>query len=111
MYLWRGVDRIDLTFGDKPNGVIRKLVNVKDHIFVSTNTCNLYHGKVSHDENISPPTLVLKRIEFTAMDIASNSDHLFVVKDDGCVVKILPDGMNVVETIVLKEDVKYCSHG
>ncbi|KAL0852518.1 hypothetical protein ABMA27_017037 [Loxostege sticticalis] len=104
MYLWRGVDRIDVTFGDKPNGIVQKLVNVKNHIFVSTNTCNLYHGEISNDDNISSTNLVLKRIEFVAVDIASNSDYLFVVKNDGCVVKIVPDSMSIVETIVLRED-------
>lgn len=112
MYLWRGVDKVELTFGDRPNGVVRKLVNVNDHIFVSTSTFNLYHGEVSADNgSISSPALVLKRIEFTAVDIASNSDHLFVVNDEGFVLKINPGTLRVVDTIVLKEDIKFCSHG
>ena len=112
MYLWRGVDKVDLTFGDKPNGVVKKLVNVKDHIFVSTTTYNLYHGEVTTmDDNIVVPNLVLKHVEFSAVDIATNSDHLFVVNSEGYVVKIDPDSLSIVDTIVLNDDIKFCSHG
>nr|XP_012139045.1 PREDICTED: alsin isoform X2 [Megachile rotundata] len=110
MHLWRGVDKLSYTFGDKPNGIICRLVAIKDHIFVATTTNNLYYGEVSVLEN-SPPTLVFKRAQFEVVDIASNSDYLFIVDNNGHVLKVNPQDMSLVDTIVLKEEVKCCRHG
>lgn len=111
MYLWRGADKLSFAFGDKPNGVICKLVTVKDHIFAATTTNNLYHGEVSLREDTSSPALVFKRAQFDVVDLASNSEHLFVVNTSGHVLKVNPQDMSVVDSIILKEEVKYCSHG
>ncbi|XP_076168851.1 amyotrophic lateral sclerosis 2 isoform X2 [Ptiloglossa arizonensis] len=110
MHLWRGVDKLSYTFGDKPNGIICRLITIKDHIFVATTSNNLYHGEVSFLED-SPPSLVFKRAQFDVVDIASNSEHLFIVDNNGHVLKINPQDMSVVDTIILKEEVKCCSHG
>lgn len=111
MYLWRGVEKISYTFGDQPNGLICKLASVKDHVFVSTTTNNLYHGLVSQIDSDSPPSLTFKRAQFYAVDIATNSDHLFVVNSDGQVLKVNPNDMTVIDTITLREEPKSCSHG
>ncbi|KAG7208800.1 hypothetical protein KM043_014993 [Ampulex compressa] len=110
MHLWRGVDKLSFTFGDKPNGIICKLVTIKDHIFVATTTNNLYHGEVLLSEE-SAPTLTFKRAQFDVIDIASNSEHLFIINNYGHVLKVNPQDLTVVDTIILKEDVKCCSHG
>lgn len=110
MYLWRGVDKLSFAFGDKPNGVICKLVTVKDHIFAATTTYNLYYGEVSFRESACP-ALIFKRAQFDVVDLASNSEHLFVVNTNGHVLKVNPQDMSVVDSIILKEEVKYCSHG
>ena len=110
MYLWRGADKLSFTFGDKPNGVICKLITVKDHIFAVTTTNNLYHGEVSFRDGASP-MLVFKRAQFDVVDLASNSEHLFIVNTNGHVLKVNPQDMSVVDSIILKEEVKYCSHG
>ncbi|XP_076245816.1 amyotrophic lateral sclerosis 2 isoform X2 [Calliopsis andreniformis] len=57
------------------------------------------------------PTIVFKRAQFEVIDIASNSEHLFIVDNNGHVLKINPKDMNVVDTIILKDEVKCCSHG
>ncbi|XP_029056491.2 alsin [Osmia bicornis bicornis] len=110
MHLWRGVDKLSYTFGDKPNGIICRLVTVKDHIFVATTSNSLYYGEVAFLEN-SPPTLVFKRAQFEVVDIASNSDYLFIVDNNGHVLKVNPQDMSIVDTIILKEEVKCCRHG
>ncbi|XP_053978355.1 alsin [Hylaeus volcanicus] len=110
MHLWKGVDKLSYTFGDKPNGIICRLVTVKDHIFVATTCNNLYHGEVSFLEG-SPLSLIFKRAQFDVVDIASNSEHLFIVDNNGHVLKINPEDMSIVDTIILKDEVKYCSHG
>ncbi|XP_050465644.1 alsin [Cataglyphis hispanica] len=110
MYLWRGADKLSFTFGDKPSGVICKLVTIKDHIFVATTTNNLYYGEVSFPENTCP-MLILKRAQFDVIDVASNSEHLFIVNTKGHVLKVNPQDMSVIDLIILKEEVKYCSHG
>lgn len=110
MYLWRGADKLSFAFGDKPNGIICKLVTIKDHIFVVTTTNNLYHGEVSFSENICP-MLIFKRAQFDVIDVASNSEHLFIVNTKGHVLKVNPQDMSVIDLIILKEEVKYCSHG
>ncbi|XP_043251170.1 alsin isoform X2 [Colletes gigas] len=110
MHLWKGVDKLSYTFGDKPNGIICKLVTIKDHIFVATTSNNLYHGEVLFPED-SPSSLVLKRAQFDVVDIASNSEHLFIVDNNGHVLKINPQDMSVEHTIILKEEITCCSHG
>lgn len=110
MHLWRGSDKLPFTFGDKPNGIICKLVTVKDHIFVMTTTSNLYHGEVSFQDG-ARPVLTFKRAQYDVIDVASNSEYLFIVNINGHVLKVNPQDMSVVDTIILKEEVKYCSHG
>ncbi|XP_014478813.1 PREDICTED: alsin [Dinoponera quadriceps] len=110
MHLWRDADKLSFTFGDKPNGVICKLVTIKDHIFVATTTSNLYHGEVSF-QNDTCSVITFRRAQFDVIDVASNSEHLFIVNTNGHVLKVNPQDMSVVDTIILKEEVKYCSHG
>lgn len=110
MHLWRGVDKLSYTFGDKLNGTICRLVTIKDHIFIATTSSNLYHGEVSFLTD-GPPVLVFQRAEFEVIDIASNLEYLFIVDNNGHVLKINPQDMSVIDTIILKEEVKCCSHG
>lgn len=110
MHLWRDADKLSFTFGDKPNGIICKLVTIKDHIFVATTTNNLYHGEASFQKDTCP-IITFRRAQFDVIDVASNSEHLFIVNTNGHVLKVNPQDMNVVDTIILKEEVKYCSHG
>ena len=115
MCLWRGINKVFFKFEDPLNGCISKLKNVKDVIFLSTTTFDLYHGTVSFEENSSSDTgsytVTLRRAQFHAVDIASNSEYLFVVNAEGHVLKINPQDLSVVQTIILKDDVKFCSHG
>lgn len=110
MHLWRGVDKLSFTFSDKPNGIISKLIAIKDYIFVATNANYLYYGEVLLEDDKSP-TLNLKRSEFDAVDIASNTNYLFIVNSKGHVLKVNPYDMSIFETIILKEEPKCCSHG
>lgn len=110
MYLWRGVDKLLFIFGDKPNGVICKLIAIQNYIFVATTANNLYYGEVLLQDDKSP-VLTLKRAQFDAVDIASNTNYLFIVNSKGHVLKVNPHNMNIVETIILKEDPKCCIHG
>ncbi|XP_017893211.1 alsin isoform X2 [Ceratina calcarata] len=110
MHLWRGVDKLSYTFDDKPNGIICKLVTIKNYIFLTTTTNNLYHGEASLLED-SLPMLVFKRAPFDVIDIASSSDYLFIVDSNGHVLKVNPQDMSIVDTIILREEIKCCSHG
>ncbi|XP_014610965.1 PREDICTED: alsin [Polistes canadensis] len=110
MHLWKGVDKLSFTFGDKPNGVVNKLIAIKDYIFVATSTNYLYYGEVLLEDDKSP-TLTLKRAQFDAVDIASNINYLFIINSKGHVLKVNPYDLSVIETIILKEDPKCCSHG
>lgn len=114
MYLWKDADKLSFTFSDKPNGIICKLVTVKDHIFVATTTNNLYHGEVllqKEGEEDTSPQVIFKRAQFDVTDVASNSEYLFIINTNGHVLKVNPQDMNVVDTIILKEEIRYCSHG
>lgn len=112
MHLWQGLQNISYTFGDQPNGLICNLATVKDHVFVLTTTHNLYHGVIPVRPDLdSLPSLIFKRAQFYAADIAANSDHLFVVNAEGQVLKIQPNDMTVVDAITLREEPKSCSHG
>ncbi|KAI4494098.1 hypothetical protein M0802_009252 [Mischocyttarus mexicanus] len=110
MYLWRGVDKLSFTFDDKPNGVINKLIAIKDYVFVATSANYLYYGEVLLEDDKSP-TLTLKTTQFDAVDIASNTNYLFIINSKGHVLKVNPYDLSVVETIILKEGPKCCSHG
>ncbi|XP_020289655.1 alsin-like, partial [Pseudomyrmex gracilis] len=111
MHLWRDANKLSFAFEDKPNGIISKLVAVRDHIFLTTTSNGLYYGEVSFSETASPRLAVFKRSGLDAVDVASNSEHLFVVNTNGHVLKVNPENMGVVDTIIIKEEVKYCSHG
>ena len=115
MSLWRGNDKVVFNFSDPLNGYISKLSNVKEHIFFATTTFDLYHGTVSCEKNSSSDTVLftvaLKRAQFHAVDIACNSDYLFIVNADGHVAKVNPQDLSVVQTIVLKDEAKFCTHG
>ncbi|XP_057324785.1 alsin isoform X2 [Microplitis mediator] len=110
LYLWKGTERVNLIFGDEPNGIIKKLVNINNHIFVSTTTYNIYCGQVIvlEDQSLS---VTLKRIDFYAVDIASNSKYLFIVDDHGHVLTVDPNNLQVIDKIIIKDDIKICSHG
>ncbi|XP_076647419.1 amyotrophic lateral sclerosis 2 [Halictus rubicundus] len=110
MHLWKGVDKVLYSFNDKPCGIISKLVTIKDHVFVTTTSNNLYYGEVSFTENESP-ILIFNSAPFNVVDIASNSEHLFIVDINGYVLKVNPQDMSVIDTIILKEEIKCCSHG
>lgn len=110
LHLWYGTEKVALTFGDQPNGIIKKLVNIKHHLFILTTTFNVYHGEVLFPSN-QLPNIIFKRINYWAIDIASNSEHLFIVNDNGYALKINPNDQEIIDTIILKDDVKVCSHG
>ncbi|KAG8034358.1 hypothetical protein G9C98_007434 [Cotesia typhae] len=110
VYLWKGTEKVDLTFGDEPNGIIKKLVNIDNRIFISTTTNNLYYGEVNAEKNQSL-SVILKRIDFCVIDIASNSKYLFVVNNHGHVLTVDPNNFQVIDKIIIKDDVKVCSHG
>jgi hypothetical protein len=55
--------------------------------------------------------LVFKRAQFDVIDVTCNSEHLFIVNTNGHVLKVNPQDMSIVDTIILKEEVRYCSHG
>ncbi|XP_043467736.1 alsin [Leptopilina heterotoma] len=115
MCLWRGNERVSFTFEDPLNGCIKKLSNVKEHIFLATSTFDLYHGTVLCETNPSSDTILFsitfKRAQFYAVDIDANSEYLFIVNADGHVLKINPQDLNIVQTIILKDDIKFCCHG
>lgn len=110
LYLWKGTERVNLIFGDEPNGIIKKLVNINNHIFVSTTTYNIYCGQVIvlEDQSLS---VTLKRIDFYAVDVASNSKYLFIVDDHGHVLTVDPNNLQVIDKIIIKDEIKICSHG
>ncbi|KAK0086427.1 hypothetical protein PV325_003204 [Microctonus aethiopoides] len=110
LHLWYGTEKVALTFGDQPNGIIKKLVNIKHHLFILTTTFNVYHGEVLFPSN-QLPNIIFKRINYWAIDIASNSEHLFIVNDNGYALKINPNDQEIIDTIILKDDIKVCSHG
>lgn len=115
MCLWRGNDRVNFTFEDPLNGCITKLSNVKERIFLSTSTFDLYHGTISCETNSSSDSILFavtfKRAQFYAINIDANSEYLFIVNADGHVLKVNPLDLNVIQTIILKDEIKFCCHG
>lgn len=126
VHLWRGADKVELSFFDQLDGSVCKVVSVRDRVFLMTTTCSLYYGEVTvaaavtdssngSDENESSTavaaSLTIRRSQFTVVDLSANSEHVFAVSTDGSVFKIDPQSLGVVDTITLREDIKYCSHG
>lgn len=124
VHLWRGADKVELSFLDQLDGSVGKVVSVRDRVFLMTTTCSLYYGEVTvaaadssngADESESSTalaaSLTMRRSQFSIVDLAANSEHVFAVSTDGSVLKIHPENLGVVDTIVLREDIKYCSHG
>lgn len=117
VHLWRGPDKLNLDAAaveQQLDGPLAKLVSVDVKIFLMTTTCSLYHGEVitGNDEaDSSQASLTLIRSQFSAVDIAASSQHVFVVTNEGQVHKINPQDLSIVDTIVIREDIKYCIHG
>ncbi|XP_058791668.1 alsin [Phymastichus coffea] len=117
MHLWRGPDKLCLNAAavdQQLDGPLAKLVTVGDRIFLMTTTCSLYHGEVvtaSEGADSSLTLLSLIKSQLSAVDVAANSQYLFVVTTDGCVHKINPQDLNIIDSIVIREDIKYCNHG
>lgn len=121
--LWRGADRVAVRFLDRLDGPVGKLVSCGDRVFLMTvgPSCGLYYGQVvvnnnegrtEDEEEVQAYSLELRRSsELGAVDLAANGEHAFVVTSEGCVLKVDPEDLRVLETIVLREEVKYCSHG
>ncbi|XP_034950994.1 alsin isoform X2 [Chelonus insularis] len=110
LHIWKGTEKINLTFADQPNGIVKKLVHINNNIFVSTTTSNIYYGEVQVLET-GTLSIIFKRINFCVIDMASNSQYLFIVNDKGYVLTLDPNTFQVIDTIILKEDIKYCCHG
>jgi hypothetical protein len=110
VHLWRGPDKVSLSFEDSLDGSISKVVNVQNTVLLMTTTSNLYHGNIvtqaSTHENESSSTslLTFKRTRFSAIDVAGNSEHAFIVTSDGHVLKIHPKNLEIIDTIVLRDD-------
>ncbi|XP_031779593.1 alsin [Nasonia vitripennis] len=126
VHLWRGADKVELSFLDQLDGSVGKVVSVRDRVFLMTTTCSLYYGEVTvtaaatdssngADESESSTTLAasltMRRSQFSVVDLSANSEHVFAVSTDGSVLKIHPENLGVVDTITLREDIKFCSHG
>ncbi|XP_012274645.1 alsin [Orussus abietinus] len=107
--LWRNDSRVLITFCDEPNAAISKLVTINDYVFIATTTCDLYYGEVKITNN--SPSVVFNRTDFHATDISSNSKYVFVVNPEGHVLKINPIDLTIVDTIILKEELRQCIHG
>ncbi|KAJ8681235.1 hypothetical protein QAD02_017022 [Eretmocerus hayati] len=117
LHVWRGEDKVRVILPSEcppGDGYPIKLVNVGNHVFLATSGHAVYHGQVQEADGTSkvePPFLELTRTQLSAVDLSSNSKFVFLVTTDGRVLKAQPDDLTVIDTIVLKEDFKYCSHG
>ncbi|XP_015114192.1 alsin [Diachasma alloeum] len=110
VYIFHKTDRVAVEFVDPPNGAVKKIISIEAHVFLSTTSHFVYHGEV-HTSGDEGHRVTLRRIDFTAADIASDSKNLFIIDESGHVLKIVPGSLEVVETIILRDEVKLCSHG
>lgn len=108
VHLWRGSVKVELFFEDELDAVPVKIVNIDDRVFLLTKINSLYFGDFCE---VKDNQLNLKKSQLRANDLAVNSEFVFIVSRNGLVQKIDPHNLNVIDEIVLKEDVKYCSHG
>ncbi|XP_014217091.1 alsin [Copidosoma floridanum] len=117
VHLWRGADKVKLDLEDGLDGALAKVVSVGDRVFFMTKAGSLYYGDVvdevkDEDGGVSDvSSLSLRKSQLCAVDLAANSEHIFIVTHDGTVQKINPRDFSVIDNIILDEGVKYCSHG
>ncbi|XP_011499590.1 PREDICTED: alsin [Ceratosolen solmsi marchali] len=115
VHLWRGPDKVSLGFEDSLDGFVSKIVNIENWVLLMTTAYSLYHGEIItenyNDENkSSSASLSFKKTQFSAIDIAGNNKHAYIVTNDGQVLKMNPKDLTVVDTIVLKDDTNRCSN-
>lgn len=95
LHLWQDADKVPLVFEETPEGTVQKVINIDKNIFVATSKQFLYYGEV---------TQPLKKSEFRAIDIAVNTKNLFVVNQEGHVLKLNPQSLTVEDEIILREE-------
>lgn len=110
-HLWSGTDKVKISFVDQLDDSVNKLVSVRDRIFLLTAGYSVFYGDVVTEGGGEKSSVEFRKIQHSAVDLASNSDNIFVVTSSGHVQKIDPKDLSITDTIILREDVKYCSHG
>lgn len=106
--IWNNDKKINAIFNEKLDGFIKKIKNIKNYLFILTTNKQIYYSKFNELEDF----VKFDIINFIAIDIDCNSEYLFIVNDnDGAVIKIAPCNFEIIETIILKENAKCCSHG
>lgn len=109
IHLWFGLNKLSVSFesSDLPKDII-KMCKINHHVFALTNSNRVYHSEV--DLNCDDK-LFFSNTDITAIDIACNNKVLYFVSSNGHVFKTDPEDLDIKEEIILKEDVKCCSHG
>ncbi|XP_011306147.1 alsin [Fopius arisanus] len=107
--IFNNCERLTVEFVDQANGVVKRIVSIGFHIFLSTTSHFVYHGEAQILDGRH--SVKFHRIDLTAVDICSDSKNLFIIDENGHVVKINPDTLEILDTIILRDEVKFCSHG
>lgn len=110
VFIFHNTDPVSVEFADPPNGAIKKMITIESHIFLLTTSNCVYHGEVEIGENDNY-SVIMRKIDVSGVDISTDLKCLFVVYVNGHVGKINPSNLEIVETIFMRDEVKFCSHG
>ncbi|KAL7292949.1 hypothetical protein TKK_0013401 [Trichogramma kaykai] len=114
LHLWHGANELELQLDASSSileGHVTKLRSCQDRLFIKTTSGTLYYGDTVQAQENDKRFLELKKSQFNVIDLATNSKHLFLVLNNGSAVTVEPRSLKVVDTVVIKDDVKYCIHG
>lgn len=103
--LWDSTDIINVNC-DNICKNIKKICNIEDHLYLLTNTNQIYHGLViKNDLNLN-----LQR-NIQAIDIDCCCKYVYIVQEDtGCVYKYTKD-LELIHEIELLDECRICIHG
>lgn len=107
VYLWSNTDLIKIC--EDISDDIVKISNIDNHIFLLTNSNNLYHGCIEKIDNILQLNLI-KYTDHRLTDIECSEAHVYIVTVEGKVFKLGED-LKLCSEVILAEEPKCCSHG
>lgn len=107
VYLWSTNNIVKICEEIEDN--IIKISNIDNHLFLLTNSNNLYHGCIEKIDNILELHL-LKYTEHFIKDIECSEEYVYIVDLDGRVYKLTEDLKTSIQ-IHLTIEPKCCSHG
>lgn len=111
IHLWRGITRLQLEFNEDPlDSSIAKIVDIGNRIFFQTLSKSIYYGDVpvKDEHNL---TVDIKKSKLSAIDIATDKCHLFLVDSNNFIITVNHQTLEVDKTIILRNGCRSFKQG